>query len=167
MDDLKKIMYGVTDFALMRRENAYFVDRTGLIRELEKTRYAMFLRPRRFGKSLLCSILQAYYDVDYAARFDAFFGELDIGRDPTPEHGKYLFLNFNFSQVAKDVSQVQASFNDCCSERIDVFVSRHADRLPPGAAQAVLAKGTCHEKLNALTTHLMGSGLKLYVVIDE
>ena len=60
MNDLKQIMYGVTDFALMRMENAYFVDRTGLIRELEKTRYVMFLRPRRFGKSLLCFILQAY-----------------------------------------------------------------------------------------------------------
>ena len=58
MDSLKQIMYGVTDFALMRTENAYFVDGTGLIRELEKTRYAMFLRPRRFGKSLFCSILQ-------------------------------------------------------------------------------------------------------------
>ena len=65
MDNLKKIMYGVTDFARMRAENGYFVDRTGLIRELEKTSYAMFLRPRRFGKSLLCSILQAYYDADY------------------------------------------------------------------------------------------------------
>ena len=85
MDGLKQIMYGVTDFARMRRENAYFVDRTGLIRELEKTSYAMFLRPRRFGKSLWCSILQAYYDVDYAAKFDEFFGGLDIGRNPTPD----------------------------------------------------------------------------------
>lgn len=33
MDSLKQIMYGVTDFALMRAENAYFVDHTGLIRE--------------------------------------------------------------------------------------------------------------------------------------
>ena len=167
MDNLKQIMYGVTDFALMRRENAYFVDRTGLIRELEKTRYALFLRPRRFGKSLLCAILQAYYDIDYAAQFDEFFGGLDIGRNPTSERGKYLFLSFNFSQVAKDASLVQASFNDCCSERIDVFVTRHEDRLPPGTVQAVLAKGTCHEKLNALTTHLMGTGVKLYIVIDE
>ena len=30
MDGLKQIMYGVTDFALMRAENAYFVDRTDL-----------------------------------------------------------------------------------------------------------------------------------------
>ena len=36
MNEMKQIMYGVTDFALMRRENGYFVDRTGLIRELEK-----------------------------------------------------------------------------------------------------------------------------------
>ena len=136
MAKLKQIMYGVTDFARMRKENAYFVDRTGLIRELEKTSYAMFLRPRRFGKSLFCSILQCYYDVDYAGRFDEFFGELDIGRNPTDEHGKYLFLNFNFSQVAKDFSQVQASFNDCCSERLKVFVMRHAAQLPPGAVEA-------------------------------
>ena len=47
MDNLKQIMYGVTDFARMRRENADFVDRTALIRELEKTSYALFLRPLR------------------------------------------------------------------------------------------------------------------------
>ncbi len=167
MNGLKQIMYGVTDFALMRRENAYFVDRTGLIRELEKTRYVMFLRPRRFGKSLLCSILQAYYDVDYAARFDEFFGELDIGRDPTPEHGKYLFIDFNFTGVEKQFDRVQPSFNDYCSERLDVFAERHADRLPAGAVDAILMAPTCHGKLNALTTRLKGSGLKLYIVIDE
>ena len=164
---MKQIMYGVTDFALMRRENGYFVDRTGLIRELEKTRYAMFLRPRRFGKSLWCSVLQCYYDVDYADQFDEFFGGLDIGRNPTPEHGKYLFLNFNFTGVEKQLDRVQPSFNDYCCERLDVFASRHAKMLPEGAAQAILGKQTCHAKLNALTTHLTGSGLKLYVVIDE
>ena len=52
MDGLKQIMHGVTDFALMRRENACSVDRTALIRELEKTRYAMFLRPRRRRRAL-------------------------------------------------------------------------------------------------------------------
>ena len=52
MGTMKQIMYGVTDFARIRAENGYFVDRTALIRELEKTRYALFPRPRRFGKSL-------------------------------------------------------------------------------------------------------------------
>ena len=85
MAGLKQIMYGVTDFALMRAENAYFVDRTDLIRELEKTHYTVFLRPRRFGKSLLVSILQCYYDVDYAHRFDELFGGLKIAANPTDE----------------------------------------------------------------------------------
>ena len=167
MAKMKQIMYGVTDFALIRAENGYFVDRTALIRELEKTSYALFLRPRRFGKSLLCSILQCYYDVDYADRFDELFGGLDIGRDPTDERGKYLVLDFNFSQVVKDAAQVQGSFNFCTSLRLDVFAEHYAARLPPGASEAILAARTCHEKLGALATRLKGSGLRLYVIIDE
>ena len=167
MEKMKQIMYGVTDFALIRAENGYFVDRTALIRELERTRYALFLRPRRFGKSLLCSILQCYYDVDYADRFDELFGGLDIGRDPTDERGRYLILNFNFSGVEKQADRVQASFNFYASLRLDKFARDHAARLPPGASEAVLAAGTCHEKLGALATTLAGSGVKLYVIIDE
>jgi len=167
MHDLKQIMYGVTDFARMRAENAYFVDRTGLLRELEKTSYAMFLRPRRFGKSLLCSILQSYYDVNYAARFESLFGGLDIGRNPTVEHGKYLFLDFNFTGVEKQFERVQSSFNDYCSLRLDKFAQDHAATLPTKAAERILSADGCHAKFNALTTFVKGSGLKLYVVIDE
>ena len=167
MAKMKQIMYGVTDFALIRAENGYFVDRTALIRELERTRYALFLRPRRFGKSLLCSILQCYYDVDYADRFDELFGGLDIGRDPTDERGKYLVLDFNFTGVEKQADRVQDSFNEYCSLRLDKFARDHAARLPSGASEAILAAGTCHEKLGALATTLAGSGVKLYVIIDE
>ena len=167
METMKQIMYGVTDFARIRAENGYFVDRTALIRELEKTSYAMFLRPRRFGKSLLCSILQCYYDIDYAGRFEEFFGGLDIGREPTAERGKYLFVDFNFTGVEKRIDRVQDSFNEYCSERLDVFVERQAGRLPEGTTAAVLAKRTCHEKFNTLTMRLKGSGLALYITIDE
>ena len=167
METTKQIMYGVTDFARIRAENGYFVDRTALIRELEKTSYAMFLRPRRFGKSLLCSILQCYYDIDYAGRFEEFFGGLDIGREPTAERGKYLFIDFNFTGVEKRIDRVQDSFNEYCSERLDVFVERQAGRLPEGTTAAVLAKRTCHEKFNTLTMRLKGSGLALYITIDE
>ncbi len=167
METMKQIMYGVTDFARIRAENGYFVDRTALIRELEKTSYAMFLRPRRFGKSLLCSILQCYYDIDYAGRFEEFFGGLDIGREPTAERGKYLFIDFNFTGVEKRIDRVQDSFNEYCSERLDVFVERQAGRLPEGTTAAVLAKRTCHEKFNTLTMRLKGSGLSLYITIDE
>ena len=167
METMKQIMYGVTDFALIRAENGYFVDRTALIRELEKTRYAMFLRPRRFGKSLLCSILQCYYDVDYAGRFEEFFGGLDIGREPTAERGRYLFIDFNFTGVEKRFDRVQDSFDEYCCLRLDKFARDHAADLPPGVADQILSARHCHGKLNALAMLLKGSGLKLYVTIDE
>ena len=167
MDNLKQIMYGVTDFARMRAENGYFVDRTGLIRELEKTSYAMFLRPRRFGKSLLCSILQCYYDADYAGRFEEFFGGLDIGKNPTDEHGKYLWLDFNFTGVEKKFENVQTSFDEIVSLRIDKFVRDHENVLPEGVAQEILARKSSPAKMSALAMLLKGSGVRLYVCIDE
>ena len=167
MDGLKQIMYGVTDFARMRAENAYFVDRTDLIRELEKTSYTVFLRPRRFGKSLLVSILQCYYDVDYAHRFDELFGGLKIAANPTDERGKYLALIFNFSGVNKRLDRVQESFDEHCRLVIDQFARHYAPRLPVGVSETVLAARSCGAKLNALYTGLKGSDVRLYVFIDE
>ncbi len=99
MEKTRPILYGVADYAQIRKKNGWFVDRTAKIRDLEDTAYAMFLRPRRFGKSLLTTILQAYYDVAYAARFDEFFAGTDIGANPTDEHNKYLVLKFDFSAL--------------------------------------------------------------------
>ena len=93
------ILYGVSDFVLMRTKGAYYIDRTAYIRELEKANCVLFLRPRRFGKSLLVSMLQCYYDVHYANRFDELFCGLAIHDDPTPEQGRYLILDFNFTGV--------------------------------------------------------------------
>ena len=171
-EPVKQIMYGVTDFALMRnpRRPAYFVDHTELIRELENTaRYVIFLRPRRFGKSLLCAILQSYYDVDYADRFVEFFGGLKIGENPTEEHNRYLILDFDFSLVYKLDGAVEQSFNDICSSRIDKFVTDNAARLPDGVPEKVLAKVGAHAKLAELCLRLkhIVSPVKLYVFIDE
>ena len=167
MANAKPILYGVSDFVLMRTEGAYYIDRTAYIRELEKTRYVMFLRPRRFGKSLLVSMLQCYYDVHYADRFDELFGGLAIHDDPTPEQGKYLILDFNFTGVEKQVGLVQDSFNDYCSVRIDKFARDHAARLPAGTAEDILKAPSCNAKLARLATHLKGSDVRFMVLIDE
>ena len=113
MSEMRPILYGVSDYAEMRRSNAWYVDRTPRIRDLERIRFVMFLRPRRFGKSLLVSTLQAYYDVNYADRFGELFADTDIGSAPTSEHNKYLALCFNFSAVKKIPSKVQESFDSC------------------------------------------------------
>jgi hypothetical protein len=58
----------------------------------EKGRTLLFLRPRRFGKSLLLSMLENYYDVKKAAEFERLFGHLAIGQNPTPRHNRYLIM---------------------------------------------------------------------------
>lgn len=80
----------------MRREGYYYVDKTRFIKKLEREgNFVFFLRPRRFGKSLFVNMLQVYYDVNCADEFDALFGGLDIGKEPTKNHNKYLVLKFN------------------------------------------------------------------------
>jgi hypothetical protein len=49
-------------YKLIKSENYYFVDKTKYIQKLEdlNERYVMFLRPRRFGKSLFLAVLEGY-----------------------------------------------------------------------------------------------------------
>ncbi len=71
---IKEIPYGIADYELIRNENYYYVDKTPYLHALKKAgRYLFFIRPRRFGKSLFLSVMEAYYDVFYKDRFEEFF----------------------------------------------------------------------------------------------
>ena len=167
MEKTRPILYGVADYAQIRKKNGWFLDRTAKIRALEDTAYAMFLRPRRFGKSLIVSMLHAYYDVKFADRFEEFFGGTDIGANPTEERGKYLVLRFDFSAVSKLPSSVEADFNRYASLRCDTFARDYADRLPDGLAARVINAPDVCAKLNEIIAGLEHTGIKLYVLIDE
>ncbi|MCP4655351.1 MAG: AAA family ATPase, partial [bacterium] len=85
--------YGIADFQSIRREGMFYLDRTAGIRDVERLgRTLVFLRPRRFGKSLWLRTLATYYDLRLADDFDALFGDLDAGREPTPQRNRYFVL---------------------------------------------------------------------------
>jgi len=167
MEKTRPILYGVADYAQIRKKNGWFVDRTAKIRDLENTAYAMFLRPRRFGKSLIVSMLHAYYDVNFANRFDEFFSGTDIGANPTDERGRYLVLYFDFSAISKNPSEVQVKFDRYVSLCCDTFARSYRDRLPDGLADRILNDSNSDEKINEIVLGLKGTGRKLYVLIDE
>ena len=167
MADEKKLLYGVSDFAELRARNGWFVDRTDKIRALAGIPFALFLRPRRFRKSLLVSILQCYYDIAYADRFSELFAETKIGLAPTDEQGSYLVLSFNFSAVDKRPGAVQESFNEFTSLWIDKFAERYGKIMPDGAAEAIRSAKDCGSKLNILAAKMQGSGRKICVLVDE
>lgn len=62
-----KIPYGIADFGTIRREGFFFADKTPFLPLLEsgEAGYAhlLFLRPRRFGKSTLLSMMEHYHDI--------------------------------------------------------------------------------------------------------
>ena len=59
----RNIRVTTSDFGNIRRSNGIYVDKTSLIYEMVHDDFAIFLsRPRRFGKSLLVSVLQAYFE---------------------------------------------------------------------------------------------------------
>jgi len=112
---MQKFPYGISDFVTLRTENDLYVDRSDRIPLLEKAgRQLLFLRPRRFGKSLLLNMLANYYDIAQAERFDALFGNVHIGAHPTPLHNRYFVMTWDFSAVLpqEDVEQQkQTLFN--------------------------------------------------------
>ena len=57
---------GVSDFAEIRRNGYYYVDKSGLIGELLSTagtKVTLITRPRRFGKTLGMSMLESFFDI--------------------------------------------------------------------------------------------------------
>jgi len=83
--------YGLSDFGKLIHDGYWYLDRTDRLPALEAAGdQLIFLRPRRFGKSLLLSLLEHYYDLNSADQFEALFGHLAIGRDPTPLRNQYL-----------------------------------------------------------------------------
>ncbi len=115
--------YGYANFYTLITEGDYYVDRTSYIRTLEEQgRTLLFLRSRRFGKSLLLSMLENYYDVAKAAEFERLFGHLAIGQNPTPLHNQYLILYWDFSSVDPQGTTVTTYGNHYITTSIAVLM---------------------------------------------
>jgi hypothetical protein len=63
----KRLPYGCSNFEKVRTENYIYIDRTRFIERLENENNTnlFFTRPRKFGKSLLFSMLSHYYDIKH------------------------------------------------------------------------------------------------------
>ena len=70
----KRVVYGVANYVELVQKNGYFVDKTPYIKNLEVIENPVFLRPRRFGKSLWCRILECYYNINQKDQFEELFG---------------------------------------------------------------------------------------------
>lgn len=164
------IPYAIANFAEMRERGFYYVDKTRYITLLEQYKAPVFLRPRRFGKSLLVSTLAYYYDVNEADRFESLFGGTYIGNHPTSEKNKYMVMRFDFSQLAlaNSMEGLEKNFNDLLCPAINMFVKGRA-RYPRffegfGFRNMDSASQMLSDILDWVTSNALPP---LYILIDE
>ena len=120
----RPVCYGEANFRVLREADGYFVDKTSYIPMLEVYKSPVYLRPRRFGKSFLCSMLSTYYDVNMGERFDEFFGDTFVGANPTAQRNSCLTLHFDFSIMKSTgtAEEVARSFHRHCNFKMNAFL---------------------------------------------
>lgn len=168
MENVKRIPYGVSDFVDIIKRNQYYVDKTMYIPKLEEEADSLFfIRPRRFGKSLLLSMMYAYYDINQSDRFEELFGKLWIGSHPTPYRGKFQVLFLDFSKIGGDIKDLKENFNNYCNIRLDNFIERYKRAYRPEIVEKIKSAPTAVDKLNMIDTEAKDANMQLYLIIDE
>ncbi len=161
-----KFPYGISDFYQVVTEGYWYVDRTEYIRAVEEIgKVLLFLRPRRFGKSLWLSTLENYYDIAKADEFERLFGHLAIGRNPTPLHNKYLIMRWNFSAVNPqgDLETITSSLYDHINGCVEIFLSRYRRILD----YPVVMDDNALRSFQSVLAAVQESPYRLYLLIDE
>ena len=161
------IPYAVANYADLRDRGFYYVDKTDYIPRLEAYNAPVFLRPRRFGKSLLVSTLAHYYDRTLAHRFEDLFGGTYIGSHPTPEHNRYMIIRYDFSAMvmADNMEGLEQNFNDLNCSPVEIMVIHNRDLFGDfkfttrGNASKMLEEALAYARAHDLPP--------VYILIDE
>ncbi len=164
---LKALPYGTVDFSAIRYGNFAYVDKTRYIELLENfgIRNAFIIRPRRFGKTLFTSVLEAYYDEWMARDFDANFKGTYIGEHKTPLASCFRTLHLDFSGLSS-ASDLSLRFQTCVKNSIVQFFNKY-----PHPKQDEILQQSFSDASSLIETFfsLLQAEYKqkIYVIIDE
>ena len=162
---MKKIPYGISDYKTIVEKHYLYVDKTRHIEILEESGepYVVFLRPRRFGKSLFTSVLEYYYDVKYKDEFDELFKDTYIGQNPTNDKNSYYVLKFNFSGINTSTKEsLLQGFTENVIKGLEFFETKY--NLELKYKKEGMPSEMFNSFLGKVESKIEG---KLYVIIDE
>jgi len=156
------------NFEDVRKDDCYYVDKTQYIEEVEASnKYFFYIRPRRFGKSLTLSMLQNYYDVNKKEQFEQLFGELYIGKHPTPERNSYLVMRLDFSVVAAGIDDYKDGLDAACNIKYNFFCDVYQQYLPKNLKEEMNKREGCVNQLQYICDECYKAGQQIYLFIDE
>ena len=172
---------GEADFASLRREGAYYVDKTEIIYELvhdTKNKVTLFTRPRRFGKTLMMSMMENFLNI--RKKSESIFSGLAI-----TEHedfcrewmNQYPVLFVSFKDAESETFDVAYAklitiIADMCKSNSEISNKSTIDRDDLEVfARLKAQKGTASDVQNSLKTimRMMNAvyGKKVILLIDE
>ena len=159
-----KIPYGESNFEHIRTGDFIYVDKTHFIEQLEPIGKLIHLRPRRFGKSLFISMLEAYYDVNMADKFDELFTGLYVHENPTEYKNNYYILRLNFSGIENNAFQsLHEGFVEVVYSGCQAFIDKYQLDLQLSTARS--AATVLRSLLTAFAKLKLAH--KIYILIDE
>ncbi|QEP42103.1 AAA family ATPase [Ectothiorhodospiraceae bacterium BW-2] len=165
------ISYGLGHFKTLREEGGLYFDRTDLLHQLEAAgRQLLFLRPRRFGKTLWLTLLESYYDIAAADQFEPLFGDLAIGQNPTPNRNRYFMLKWNFSTInpSGDHEQIKQGLYGHINNSIRDMLLRYQPWWPQAiSATELIDEADALRSFERLVSRCRHAGYPLYLLIDE
>jgi hypothetical protein len=167
-----KIPYGESDFKKLMLEDYFYQDRSYFIEQLEKwnSNYPVFLRPRRFGKSLFISTLHHYYGLEYKDDFQTLFGNLYIGQHPTEAANSYLVLRFEFSRI--DTATHESTYQGFLTNVIlgaRTFLGAYSEFFSKEDKQTILTQTSPEAIVKTIFSITKSNKIphKIYLLIDE
>lgn len=163
---MKKLPYGISNYEELIEDNYYYVDKTKYIEKLENLseKRIMFLRPRKFGKTLFTSTLENYYDIKKVDKFEKLYKDTYIGKNPTRLKNSYHILKFNFSGIDTTNEETTIKgFRNKVQSSIRLFVERY------GLDFFVNIEDEAESILDNLIKafNIQREEEKIYVIIDE
>ena len=148
--NVKRLPYGINDFEAIVEQNQYYVDKTMYLPLLENQ-----------------PMLHAYYDCSKKEKFQTLFGDLWVGKHPTPLQGKYQILHLDFSYVGGSIEKLEENFDMYLRVKLDGFMRIYQEFYLADFKEKFFKSDSATEKLALLQDETAAKGIPLYLIIDE
>ena len=176
-----KICVGEADFAALRNENAYYVDKTEILYELvhdTNNKVSLFTRPRRFGKTLMMSMMENFFNIRKES--SALFEGLAVARREEfckSWMNQYPILFISFKDVEGEdfegaYKMLQTRLADVCIELAPVLCNTAVDKNDTAVYERLKAKTATEDEIKNSFKILMRMmhavyGKSVILLIDE
>ena len=175
------VSVGEADFAALRNENAYYVDKTEIMYELvhdTNNKVTLFTRPRRFGKTLMMSMMENFFNIRKDSK--SLFENLAIAKHKTfckEWMNQYPVLFISFKDAESETYEVAYAklmnvIADVCKGISDIAKKDMADKDDLDVfARLKAQKGNESDVQNSLKTMMRMLynvyGKQVILLIDE